>query len=82
VCAIGLIILKRVATIIYGMLEVSSSLGVIAFVSFSNQGSFPARLAAACTATYFLVRGLDNAFSEKSARQFRAFLNWYRERFS
>lgn len=59
--------LKRRVQIVYGLVEAAAALGVIAYVSFTEQSLGP-KATACVTALYFLVRGLDNLTDSPQVR--------------
>jgi hypothetical protein len=60
VAGLLLFLLKKKALLLYGLIELSAAVSVILFVSLTEQGTIGQRLASAATATYFLIRGMDN----------------------
>lgn len=64
---LALFVLKRLNLFAYGLIEAAAALGVIFSLAITEQ-DLRTRVVAGLTATYFLVRGLDNLTKSKLLR--------------
>jgi len=64
---LALFVLKRLHLFAYGLIEAAAAFGVIFSLAITEQ-DLRTRLTAGLTATYFLVRGLDNLTKSKLLR--------------
>lgn len=72
---LSLFLLRRKRLDIYGMIEICAAVVAIGVCAFNAGGSASQRAVALLTATYFLVRGLDNADKGKLLHSIK---RWFR----